>query len=116
MHFTTESYVDNNRVRAWFEALDTLGLRGGAPHAAARSLHATIKSRTSNSGFQLIALAAFAQSVELKVDGADSLLVILHLDGELSLVADGVRERIAPGDIVYASSREEALLSFSTDF
>ena len=116
LRFTTESYAEVDRLRAWREALDRLGLRCGAPQAAARPLHGTIKSRKSTSGFELIALAAFAQTIELKVDGADSLVIVLHLDGGVTLVADGVRARVATGDIIYASSREEARLSFTSDF
>jgi AraC-like DNA-binding protein len=116
LRFTTESYAEVDRLRAWREALDRLGLRGGASQAAARHLHGTIKSRKSGSGFELIALAAFAQTVELKVDGADSLVIVLHLDGDVTLVADGLREPVATGDIVYASSREEAHLTFTSDF
>ena len=91
LHFTTESYAEVDRLRAWSEALDRHGLRCGVPQAAARPLHGTIKSRKSTSGFELIALAAFAQTIELKVDGADSLVIVLHLDGGVTLVADGVR-------------------------
>jgi len=116
LRFTTESYAEVDRLRAWNEALERLGLHCGAPHAAARHLHGTIKSRKSSNGFELIALAAFAQTIELKVDGADSLVIVLHLDGGVTLVADGVRARVATGDIVYASSREEACLSFTSDF
>ncbi|WP_233831614.1 acetamidase/formamidase family protein [Paraburkholderia sp. ZP32-5] len=114
--FTTESYAEADRLRAWNDALRQLGLRCGAPLATARHLHGTIRSRKSSNGFELIALAAFAQTIELKVDGADSLVVALHLDGGVTLVADGVRTRVATGDIVYASSRDETLLSFDSDF
>jgi len=116
LHFTTESYAEVDRLSAWSEALDRHGLRCGVPQAAARPLHGTIKSRKSTSGFELIALSAFAQTIELKVDGADSLVIVLHLDGGVTLVADGVRARVATGDIIYASSREEARLSFTSDF
>ncbi|MDX6502050.1 MAG: hypothetical protein QOG23_5310, partial [Blastocatellia bacterium] len=116
LHFTTESYAEVDRLRAWSEALDRHGLHCGVPQAAARPLHGTIKSRKSTSGFELNALSAFAQTIELKVDGADSLVIVLHLDGGVTLVADGVRARVATGDIIYASSREEARLSFTSDF
>jgi acetamidase/formamidase/AraC-like DNA-binding protein len=116
LHFTTESYAEVDRLRAWNEALERLGLRCGTSAAAARHLHGTIRSRKSSNGFELIALAAFAQTIELKVDGADSLVIMLHLDGGMTLVADGVRAQVATGDIVYASSREEACLSFTSDF
>jgi acetamidase/formamidase/AraC-like DNA-binding protein len=114
--FTTESYAEADRLRAWNDALGQLGLRCGAPLATASHSHGTIRSRKSSNGFELIALAAFAQTIELKVDGADSLVVALHLDGDVALVADGVRTPVATGDIVYASSRDEALLSFASDF
>jgi len=114
--FTTESYAETDRLRAWKDALGRFGLRSGAPEAAAPHLHGTVRSRMSTNGFELIALAAFAQTIELNVDGADSLLIVLHIDGCLTLVADGASESVAPGDIVYASSREEALLSFASDF
>jgi acetamidase/formamidase/AraC-like DNA-binding protein len=116
LRFTTESYTEVDRLRAWSEAIDRLGLRCDVPHAAVRPLHGTIKSRKSTSGFELIAIAAFTQTIELKPDGADSLMIVLQLDGCVTLVADGVRERVAIGDIVYASSREEARLSFTSDF
>ncbi len=116
LRFTTESYAEVDRLRAWSEALDRLGLRCGTPLGAGRPLHGTITSRRSASGFELIALAAFAQTVEFKVDGADSLVIVLHLDGGVTLVADGVRAPIAAGDIIYASSRDEAHLAFTSDF
>ncbi|MGF6930883.1 acetamidase/formamidase/AraC-like DNA-binding protein [Paraburkholderia sp. UCT70] len=116
LRFTTESYAEVDRLRAWGEALDRFGLRCGAPQAAARPLHGTITSRKSASGFDLIALAAFAQTIELKADGSDSLVIVLHLDGGVTLVADGARAQVASGDIIYASSREEARLSFTSDF
>src|SRR5258708_25315170 len=90
LRFTTESYAEVDRLRAWGEALNRLGLRCGAPQIAACLLHGTIKSRKSTSGFELIALAGFAQTIELKVDGADSLVIVLHLDVGVTLVADGV--------------------------
>jgi acetamidase/formamidase/AraC-like DNA-binding protein len=116
LRFTTESYAEGDRLRAWGEALVRLGLRCGAPQAAARGLHGAITSRRSASGFDLIALAAFAQTIELKADGPDSLVIVLHLDGGVTLVADGVHARVATGDIIYASSREEARLTFTSDF
>lgn len=116
LRFTTESYAEGDRLRAWGEALARLGLRCGAPQAAARALHGAITSRRSASGFDLIALASFAQTIELKADGPDSLVIVLHLDGGATLVADGVHARVATGDIIYASSREEARLSFTSDF
>jgi acetamidase/formamidase/AraC-like DNA-binding protein len=116
LHFTTESYPEVDRLRAWGEALDRLGLRCDTPATGSRALHGTIKSRKSTNGFELIALAAFAQTLELKIDGSDSLVIVLHLDGSLTLVADGVRARVTGGDIVYASSREEARLTFASDF
>jgi acetamidase/formamidase/AraC-like DNA-binding protein len=116
LRFTTESYAEVDRVRAWNEALERLGLRYGAPQSTARHLHGTIRSRKSSNGFELIALAAFAQTIELKADGVDSLVIVLHLDGGMTLVADGVRTRVTTGDIVYASSREEAHLAFTSDF
>ncbi|HTJ95751.1 MAG TPA: acetamidase/formamidase family protein [Pararobbsia sp.] len=116
VRFTTESYAEADRLRAWSEALEGLGLRGGVPRVTARTSHGTIRSRKSSSGFDWIALTAFAQSIEFKVDGADSLAIMLHLDGEASLIAEGVCKPVVAGDIVYASSREEALLSFTSDF
>jgi hypothetical protein len=98
--FTTESYAEVDRLRAWSEALDRLGLRCGTPLAAGRPMHGTITSRRSTSGFELIALAAFAQTIEFKVDCADSLVIVLHLDGGVMLVADGVRAQVATGDIM----------------
>ncbi|MDQ7978294.1 acetamidase/formamidase family protein [Paraburkholderia sp. SARCC-3016] len=116
LRFTTESYAEVDRMRAWSEALEAVGLRCGARQAGAQHLHGTIRSRKSNNGFELIVLAAFAQTIEFKVDGADTLAIVLHLDGGATLVANGVRAQVAIGDIVYASSREEAHLSFTSDF
>jgi acetamidase/formamidase/AraC-like DNA-binding protein len=116
LRFTTESYSEVDRLRAWGEALDGLGLRSDAVHAAARPLHGTIKSRKSTGGFELTMLTSFAQTLELKVNGTDSLMIVLHLDGGATLFADGVRERVSIGDIIYTSSREEARLCFASDF
>jgi acetamidase/formamidase/AraC-like DNA-binding protein len=116
LRFTTESYAEGDRLQAWSGALEALGLRCRARPAAARQLHGTIRSRKSSNGFELIALAAFAQTIELKDDGADTLTIVLHLDGGGTFVVDGVHTPVAIGDIVYASSREEACLSFTSNF
>jgi acetamidase/formamidase/AraC-like DNA-binding protein len=116
LRFTTESYSEVDRLRAWGEVLDRLGVRSDAVHSATRPLHSTIKSRKSTGGFELTLLTSFAQTLELKVNGTDSLMVVLHLDGAATLVADGVRDPVAIGDIIYTSSREEARLCFATEF
>jgi acetamidase/formamidase/AraC-like DNA-binding protein len=116
LRFTTESYPEVGRLRAWREALERLGLRSDTAHDTARSLHGTLKSQTSTGGFELTLLTSVAQTLALKTDSTDSLTIVLHMDGDATLVAHGVRERVAISDIVYASSREQACLSFASDF
>jgi hypothetical protein len=101
--FTTESYLEVERVRAWSAALDRLGWsrRLGASEQA---LHGTLTSQTSMGGFELTSLASVPQTLELKADNTDSLMIVLLLDGDATLVTDGLRERVAVRDIVYASS------------
>jgi acetamidase/formamidase/AraC-like DNA-binding protein len=117
LRFTTESYSQGERLRAWHDALDGLGLRssGRAPQAA-RALHGTIESQTSIGGFALSVLTSVAQTLELKTSAADCLQIVLAVDGAATLVADGRREPVAVHDIVYLPSREQASLVFATDF
>jgi acetamidase/formamidase/AraC-like DNA-binding protein len=115
LRFTTESYPEVERVRAWSEALDRLGLCGNLG-TSARTLHGTMTSQTSTGGFVLTSLASVAQTLDLRADNADSLMIVLHLDGDATLLADGVRERVAVRDIVYASSQEQASLVFASNF
>ncbi len=115
LRFTTESYAEVERLRAWGEALGRLGLRSDTVPAR-RALHGSIKSRTSASGFELSVLASVAQTLELKASAADNLLIALNIDGEATLLVDGVREPVAANDIVYLSSREPASLTFASDF
>ena len=49
--FTTESYPEAERLRAWTGALDRVGLRSSTSADEVRSLHGTIKSQTSTGGF-----------------------------------------------------------------
>ena len=114
--FTTESYPEAERLRAWTGALDRVGLRSSTSADEVRSLHGTIKSQTSTGGFELSLLTSVAQTLDLKTDVGDSLMIVLHADGDATLVADGVRERVAIGDIVYASSREPLRLAFVAEF
>ncbi|MDB5789209.1 MAG: AraC family transcriptional regulator [Caballeronia mineralivorans] len=113
--FTTESYLEVERVRAWSAALDRLGWsrRLGASEQA---LHGTLTSQTSMGGFELTSLASVPQTLELKADNTDSLMIVLLLDGDATLVTDGLRERVAVRDIVYASSQEAASLVFASNF
>jgi hypothetical protein len=60
--FTTESYPEVERPRAWREALDRMGLQTGAL-ATGRALHGTIKTQTSIGGFDLSLLASVAQTL-----------------------------------------------------
>ena len=113
--FTTESYPEVERPRAWREALDRMGLQTGAL-AAGRPLHGTIKTQTSIGGFDLSLLASVAQTLELNTSAADSLLIVLNVDGDAMLIADGRREPVAPNDLVYLPSREHASLAFEADF
>jgi acetamidase/formamidase/AraC-like DNA-binding protein len=117
LRFTTESYPQAERLRAWRAALDGLGLRssGGASQGA-RALHGTIESQTSIGGFSLSVLTSVAQTLELKTSAADSLQIVLAVDGSAMLITDARREPVAAHDIVYIPSREKASLVFSTDF
>ncbi|HEY3598943.1 MAG TPA: acetamidase/formamidase family protein [Paraburkholderia sp.] len=115
LRFTTESYPEAQRLRAWHDVLDGLGLRSGAIRSA-RALHGTIQSRTSIGGFDLSVLNSVAQTLELKTSAADSLLIVMAVDGDATLVANDKREPVATHDIVYLPSRERASLVFDADF
>src|ERR1700741_3298475 len=113
--FTTESYPEVERARAWSAALDRLGWcsRLGAPE---HTQHGTLTSQTSTGGFELTSLASVPQTLELKADSTDSVMIVLHLDGDATLVTDGLREHVAVRDIVYASSQAAASFVFGTNF
>ena len=118
LRFTTESYPEVERLRAWNQALDGLGLRSDLTRTtpAARTLHGTLTSQTSSGGFDLSLLTSVAQTLEAGRAVSDSLMVVLHIDGEAALTVDGRHERVAPNDIVYLPSRESASLTFASDF
>ncbi len=61
-------------------------------------------------------LTSVAQTLELKTSAADSLLIVLAVDGDATLLADGKRDPVATNDIVYLPSREQASLVFESDF
>jgi acetamidase/formamidase/AraC-like DNA-binding protein len=118
LRFTTESYPQAARMRAWRDALDGIGLRSSVAgmSQSARALHGIIESRTSIGGFALSVLTSVAQTLELKTPAVDSLQIVLTVDGAATLVADGRREPVAVRDIVYLPPREQASLEFATDF
>jgi acetamidase/formamidase/AraC-like DNA-binding protein len=115
LRFTTESYPQAERLRAWRDALERLGLRCG-PLPATRALHGMIQAQTSIGGFALSVLTSVAQTLELQTSAADSLLLALVIEGTATLVADGRREPVALHDIVYLPSREQASLAFESAF
>jgi acetamidase/formamidase/AraC-like DNA-binding protein len=115
LRFTTESYPEVERARAWNAALDKLRLRSDPVHPA-HALHGTIKSQTSMGGFDLSLLTSVAQTLEPKSVEADSPMIVLHVDGKATLMTGGVRDVVSPNDIVYLFSREPASLTFQTDF
>jgi acetamidase/formamidase/AraC-like DNA-binding protein len=115
LRFTTESYPEVERVHAWTEALDRLGLRSDIAHAA-RPLHGTIKSQTSAGGFDLSLMTSVAQTLCLKSTATSSLTIVLPVDGQATLTIDGTREPVGPNDIVYLTASEPASLVFTADF
>jgi acetamidase/formamidase/AraC-like DNA-binding protein len=115
LRFTTESYPEAERQRAWQQALDRLGVRSDTLQAA-RSLHGTIDSQSSAGGFDLSLVTSVAQTFRLKESAADSLTIVLLLDGEATLTIDGDREALALLDIAYLSPREPGALAFTSDF
>jgi acetamidase/formamidase/AraC-like DNA-binding protein len=115
LRFTTESYPEVERLRAWREALNRMGWRSGAIPPA-RALHGTIQAQRSVGGFDLSLLASVAQTLEPNAAGGDSVLIMLHLDGVATLLADGRRQPLTLNDLVYLPSREGCSLVFATDF
>ncbi|MFM0200641.1 acetamidase/formamidase family protein [Paraburkholderia fungorum] len=115
LRFTTESYPESERIHAWREALDNMGWRSGAIPSA-RALHGMIQARRSIGGFDLNLLASAAQSLEPNAADGESVLIVLHLDGAATLVADGRRQPLSLNDLVYLPSRDGASLVFATDF
>ena len=114
LRFTTESYPEVERLREWSAVLDKLGWHSGIN--AERTLHGTLVSQTSTGGFELTSLASVAQTLELKADHADSLMIVLLLDGDATLIADDLREPVGVHDIVYASSQQAASIAFASSF
>ncbi|AME25508.1 MULTISPECIES: acetamidase/formamidase family protein [Burkholderiaceae] len=115
LRFTTESYPEVERVREWSTVLDRLGWYSRL-NASDRTLHGTLTSQTSTGGFELTSLASVAQTLELKADHADSLMIVLLLDGDATLIADDLREPVGVHDIVYASSQQAASIAFASSF
>lgn len=115
LRFTTESYPEIERPRAWREALDRMGWRSVAI-LSARALHGVIHVQRSIGGFELSLLASAAQTLEPNAAGGESVLLVLHLDGAATLDTAGRREPLALNDLVYLPSHEDASLAFATDF
>ncbi|WP_183796836.1 acetamidase/formamidase family protein [Paraburkholderia fungorum] len=113
--FTTESYPEIERPRAWREALDRMGWRSVAI-LSARALHGVIHAQRSIGGFELSLLASAAQTLEPNAAGGESVLLVLHLDGAATLDTAGRRQPLALNDLVYLPSHEDASLVFATDF
>lgn len=113
--FTTESYPEVARAHAWTDALDQLGWRV-CPGPWQQKLHGTTTSHVSASGFAFTAIASTPQTLELNPHPGDSLTLLLHLDGDATLLAGGQRDRVAVRDIVYASPDDSASLVFASHF
>ncbi|RKP49768.1 acetamidase/formamidase family protein [Pararobbsia silviterrae] len=115
LRFTTESYPRVERLRAWRDALERIGLQASAL-GPERELNGTLHSRTSIGGFDLSVVASVAQTLSLNTSHVDSLLIVLNIDGAAKLVCDGRHESMGPHDLVYLPSREHASLKFESDF
>ncbi|MBB5443692.1 MULTISPECIES: acetamidase/formamidase family protein [unclassified Paraburkholderia] len=115
LRFTTESYSEAERLRAWVKALDTMGWRSGAI-ASVRALRGTIVAQRSPGGFDLGLLASVAQTLEPNAACGDGVLIVLHLDGVATLQANSGRQPLAVNDLVFLPSGEGASLLFATDF
>ncbi|PLZ02990.1 AraC family transcriptional regulator [Burkholderia sp. WAC0059] len=115
LRFTTESYPEAERPRAWRDALGKLGLRT-RPHAGAHALHGTLQSQTSVGGLDLGVLVSDAQTLEPDDSTGDSQWVALNAGGSGALLVDGRRERIATHDLVYLPARGRASLIFESEF
>jgi acetamidase/formamidase/AraC-like DNA-binding protein len=112
--FTTESYPERERPRAFHAALATIGLRTNAMPSA-QTLHGTIQSQTSLGGFKLSVLASVAQTIEFD-SGTAGTSIALILDGDATFAADGGREPLARHDLVCVPAREIASLAFASNF
>ncbi len=115
LRFTTESYPEAERHRAWREALARLGLATAAIRDR-HGLRGTLKTQTSIGGYELTLVTSVAQTVELNALGCDSLFVLLNLEGAVALQTDRGALPLAVHDLVYLPSRERASLTFETDF
>lgn len=113
--FTTESYPEAARAAAWADAVDQLGWRASSV-TWKQKLHGTSTARASSGGFVFAALSSVPQTLELKNAPGDSLTIVLHLDGDATLLAGDRRERVAVRDVVYASPDDPASLLFSSSF
>jgi acetamidase/formamidase/AraC-like DNA-binding protein len=113
--FTTESYPEFERRHEWKAALARLGWRGKI-EAGERGLQGTLTSRVSPGGIEFTTIASGAQTLEMTADHADSLMLVLLVDGDATLIADVLRERVRPHDIVYAASGQSASLVFAGRF
>lgn len=113
--FTTESYPEFERRREWNAALAHLGWRGKI-EGGERALHGTLTSRVSAGGIEFTTIASAAQTLQMSADHADSVMLVLLIDGDATLVADGLRERVSPHDIAYAAPGQSASLVFAGRF
>ncbi|WP_250495328.1 acetamidase/formamidase family protein [Caballeronia sp. GAWG1-1] len=113
--FTTESYPEFERRHEWKAALARLGWHGKI-EGGERGLQGTLTSRVSAGGIEFTTIASAAQTLELSADQSGSLMLVLLIDGDATLVADGLRERVSPHDIVYAASGQSASLIFAERF
>ncbi|MGI4856434.1 MAG: acetamidase/formamidase family protein [Janthinobacterium lividum] len=118
LRFTTESYAQSERVRAWRTVLARLQLC--ARPADGSGLHGTLTSQASMGGFEWTLLAATAQTLDVRAgsddDGAGSAVIVLHLDGDATMASAAGRERLLVRDIVCVAPGAQASLVFASDF
>ncbi|WP_250536893.1 acetamidase/formamidase family protein [Caballeronia sp. AZ10_KS36] len=113
--FTTESYPGSRRRHEWIGALARFGWKAKIDGGES-GLQGTLTSRVSAGGIEFMTIASVAQTLEMSADHADSFILVLLIDGDATLIADGLRERVSPHDIVYAVSGQSASLAFAGSF
>lgn len=114
--FTTESYPQAERHRAWRHAMNRLCLPvGHLPED--QCFYGSVSCHESPLGMTFALVDAAAHEISGKyLEQDNAIWLVLLLEGKAQLLQDEQCVDLEPGDIAYGPCRTEATMRFPTDF
>ncbi len=115
-HFTTEAFDEDARGEAWRDALGRVCLPP-ATVPEGKTLQGKLQCIVSPMGIEFSVIESEAQEISGKYpDQEAAIWLALMIEGQAVLSAEDKRFEVAPGDVIFGPSREDATLTCLTEF